>query len=384
MRPFILFLALIASARAEITATYLSWYSDPATTMTIQWLSTPDELKSHVQYRAIHESEWTTALSSHKTHQEIQIHRAHLTHLHPDTEYEFQLSPETSIRRFKTAPSRLNRPLRFIIGGDAYRSEKLFAKMNQTISQTNPLFVAIGGDIAYAIKANVFQSEELALKRWIAFLKLWTIQGVSEEGKMIPFLLAAGNHDVSPVQSDLFFDLFAFPEKKLFRALDFGDYLSLIFLDTGHLDPIEGNQTLWLEKTLAKRTQIPNRFAIYHEAAYPSFYPFSGPTPTKIRAHWCPLFDQYNLSAAFENHNHTYKRTFPISDNTIVPPGAGVVYLGDGCWGVSPRKTTPQRYLEKRESKNSIFLVELSTKGALIEALDNTGESFDRLLILNK
>ncbi|MCC5790859.1 MAG: hypothetical protein JJT75_14615 [Opitutales bacterium] len=32
-----------------------------------------------------------------------------------------------------------------------------------------------------------------------------------------------------------------------------------------------------------------------------------------VREHWIPLFDaQTNIQVAFENHEHTYKRTPPI------------------------------------------------------------------------
>lgn len=43
-----------------------------------------------------------------------------------------------------------------------------------------------------------------------------------------------------------------------------------------------------------------------------------------------PLFEEYELTAAFENHDHTYKRTHRIRDGWWIP--RGVLYLGDGAW----------------------------------------------------
>ena len=60
----------------------------------------------------------------------------------------------------------------------------------------------------------------------------------------------------------------------------------------------------------------------------------------KIIKHWCPLFDKYQVTAVFENDHHTYKRTHPLLNNQIRK--RGIVYLGDGCWGVDTR-AVPKR-----------------------------------------
>ena len=164
----------------------------------------------------------------------------------------------------------------------------------------------------------------------------------TKEGRLIPFLIVPGNHDILPDHYELFFTLFAFPQKQLYRSMQFGNYLTLFLLDTGHFQPVEGRQTVFLKKALAAAANIPYKFAVYHEAAYPSYYPYNGITPKKIRTHWVPLFEEYHLTAAFENHNHAYKRTYPIKANQIDPDG--VTYFGDGSWGVTPRGPSDQWY----------------------------------------
>jgi hypothetical protein len=178
----------------------------------------------------------------------------------------------------------------------------------------------------------------------------------------------------------LFFSFFAFPEKRLYRTIDFGNYLSLFLLDTNHLDPISGTQTAWLSEALTARAQIPYRLPIYHVAAYPSHYAFENPTSQQVRDLWSPLFEKYNCKVAFEHHNHAYKKTFPIQAGKI--DSKGVIYLGDGCWGVEPRSTYDRWYLDKRGRKNNVYLVELqSPNEATIRALDLQGQVLDEITL---
>ena len=358
---------------AEVKGFYLSWYDDPATTMTIQWIAPSPEDSLFL----LQNDSWEKVPSTHTDLDAYLVYAAHLKDLTPDTEYTFRLGALE--HSFKTAPSNLNAGIRFIIGGDAYGKKKLFQRMNQSIVEKDPLFVVIGGDIAYALMPTPISLRNREQNRWISFLSDWASQMVTPNGRVVPFLLGSGNHDLASDDYEIFFKLFAFPEKQLYRAIDFGTYLSLILLDTAHFQPIEGVQTHWLKNALAKRTHIPHKFAIYHVSAYPSYYPYQNVTSKKVRTYWCPLFDAYGLSLAFENHNHAYKRTYPIRNNQVDPNG--IIYLGDGCWGVTPRKTNAAWYLEKRESKNHVYLIEMSEEKTHIEAIDLFGHPFDELTL---
>lgn len=52
------------------------------------------------------------------------------------------------------------------------------------------------------------------------------------------------------------------------------------------------------------------------------------------RTHWVPLFEQYKFVAAMEHHTHHLKYTFPILAGQRNDTD-GIVYIGDGCWGVT-------------------------------------------------
>ncbi len=357
---------------AEISALYLSWYSDPTTTMTIQWHTYSEEIDDRITLYS--QEEPSTLQGTHQWIDDLLVHTLSLENLQPDTEYTFQIGPSPQVYRFRTAPASLNRPLRFIVGGDVYEKTKIFRRMSQTALESRPDFVVLGGDLAYAIGAYPLTSQ---LSRWISFLHDYKNHMIDKDGRIIPFLIVSGNHDLSPNNYDLFFKLFAFPEKQLYRTIDFGSYLTLFLLDTGHFQPIEGRQTAWLNHALAERSSVPYRFAVYHEAAYPSFYPYQATTPKKIRTYWVPLFEKYGIPVAFEHHNHTFKRTHPIKAGRIDP--TGVVYVGDGAWGVETRNTHDMWYLEKKGKDNHIWLVELSLKEATLRALNLLGEPLDEL-----
>ena len=166
------------------------------------------------------------------------------------------------------------------------------------------------------------------------------------------------------------------PEERFsFRALDVGDYLSLLLLDSGHCYFVGGVQAQWLDKALSRRGDVPYKMAVYHVGAYPSVYPFDGETPAQIRAEWVPLFEKHQVQVAFEHHNHAYKRTYPLKNNQIDP--TGVVYMGDGSWGVSPRKPKDLWYLQKKKRRNAVCLVSLDPEKMHIEALSSNGSLID-------
>lgn len=366
--PFALF--------AEISALYLSWYQDPTTTMTIQWHTPLFEYGDAIWLETAEHS-WVEMQGEHASLDSILIHKMELSSLKPGTEYRFRIGDDAKVYTFKTAPLTLDEPLRFVVGGDVYAKPKIFRRMCQTVLENDPHFAVLGGDLAYAI--SMFSSKSSSLRKWLSFLKDWKDYMIHSDGKIIPFLLVPGNHDIASDDYNLFFTLFAFPKKQLYRTIDFGSYLSLFLLDTGHFQPIDGPQMVWLEKALASRQDVMYRFAVYHEAAYPSFYPYQNPTSRKLRETWTPLFEKYHLMAAFENHNHAFKRTYPLKAGQI--DATGVIYLGDGGWGARARRTKDIWYLEKRQKKSNIFMVELSKEKTNIRALDLFNTPIDQITI---
>jgi len=299
------------------------------------------------------------------------------------TDYEFRVEEE--VYRVRTLPLTLERPVRFVVGGDAYFYLKSFKKMNAQIAAQNPDFVIVGGDIAYTCGTpSWIGSKKMPIQRWKTFFEEWNETLVTRDGRLIPMIPVIGNHDVrstSMKRADsetLFFELFAFPKNGVaYRTIDVGGYLSLFLLDSGHSCHVGGMQARWLKKSLATRENRAFKFAAYHVGGYPACYPYTDRIATEIRREWSPLFERYHLHAAFEHHNHAYKRTHPLKAGAIDPDG--IVYMGDGSWGVSPREPKERWYLRAKEKANAVCVVTLSKEKAVIEALRADGKTIDAL-----
>jgi acid phosphatase type 7 len=365
---------------AEVSALYLSWYQDPTTHMTIQWHSDPDS-ENRLTWKSVDSDEWEETRSAHHAllASSIQVHHVTLSKLTPASEYEFRIGSDPTVYRFRTMPKKLDRPITFVVGGNVFESLKIFRRMSQTINMHDPDFIVFGGNIAHALKAQPFQVQSSKLRHWLSFLSEWKKSFVREDGRIVPFLIAPGDEDIQPDDYELFFSLFAFGQEQLYRSMDFGNYLTLFLLDTGHFHPIDGPQAYWLNQALKKSQKSLFRFAVYNESAYPSFDPYLGPTSKKIRTHWCPLFESFGLQAAFEHHNRSFKRTFPLKDGQINE--SGTVYLGDGCWGASPQKTQDQWYLAKKAKRTGVWLVKLTSEKATLKAIDRLNEKIDEIYL---
>lgn len=208
---------------------------------------------------------------------------------------------------------------------------------------------------------------------------------VTPEGCLIPMLPAIGNHDVmgrfeqTPKEAPFFYSLFAMPGESGYNVLDFGDYMSIFLLDSGHTNPVEGKQAEWLAKTLQQRQSVPHKFALYHVPAYPSVHKLTEKIGSLIRKYWVPSFDAYHLTAAFENHEHAYKRTHQILGNAIAVDG--VVYIGDGGWGVlkprNPRNVEEKWYLAKAASARHFVVVDVEQDKQTIHAINFDGQILD-------
>lgn len=366
---------------------YLTWQHSPETTMTIQWVSDSERLNDEVEFRAVDETLWKNASGNHlplPNGSAYLLHRVELTDLTAGAEYIFRTGPDAIEYKFMTMPSQLQEPLRFVVGGDIYHDGVEFLEAtNKQAAKTNPHFALLGGDIAYSGSKFSFYREDD--ERWITWLKAWKRDMITADGRLIPMIVTIGNHDVNgrygqgPNQARFFYSFFRPDKNEVYQCYDFGNYLSIIALDSGHTASIPGTQTLWLNEALNKRKDVTNKIAFYHVPAYPSARSDQQIYCVSIRKHWVPVFEQYGLHLAFEHHDHAYKRTHPIRKGKI--DAAGVTYIGDGSWGVeTPRVPQKSRwYLAQAASARQFVLVTLDQKQRTVTSITSNGRLLDRL-----
>jgi len=348
-----------ASASMDPLGLVLSWTEDPRSTMVVDWHSSADDANALLQYRlAYSNDDWQSAhgQSIPFPHSERMINRVHIRGLEADTEYHYRVGDFQRTRKFRTMPDNtIDRPVRFAAGGDVRHNIEFTNRVNRHVAQYDPDFIVWGGDIAYA------DGRDDRAYRWYEVLDSIMQTLVTPSGRDIPVIMGVGNHEVLGgyhdrndherrahlppyTQTDesrasiapYYFALAAFPGQPGYGALDFGDYLSILLLDTNHTNPIVGAQTRWLYQALRDRANVPHIIPVYHVGAFPSVRSPDGGTHTAVRDNWVPLFEQHNVKVAFENHDHIYKRTYPIRDGRV--SSNGVVYIGDGSWGTNTRE----------------------------------------------
>lgn len=322
----------------------LTWREDPTTTMVIDWQTEPrhgevEMADSRLRYRPEGEKGWmeVEAQSFEFPFSERLVKRAGLTGLRPGTTYEFTAGSFPRTYKFRTMPADLSEPLVFAAGGDTRHNQLWMERMNQIALQYDLGFVVWGGDFAYA------DGLPERLYRWEEWFDALYKTLITADGRVIPVIACLGNHEVRGgyftshedyQQTDAFrasiapyfFTLFAFPGQPGFNVLDFGNYLSLVALDSGHTNPYDGLQTEWLVEVLQERQDVAHVIPFYHMPSFPS---------GRVLQNWVPHFEQYGVQLAFDNHVHIYRRT-PFIRNGQEDP-SGVMYVGAGAWGVATR-----------------------------------------------
>jgi hypothetical protein len=284
-------------------------------------------------------------------------------------------------------PAKATDTIQWVSGGDAGIDAHAVGT-NIIAAKQEPRFALIAGDLAY--------DNGTAPKTFLKFLQNYRQHMVDPKGRLIPMLSCMGNHEVkggykakredSPAYLSVFDGLFS---EKTFGALDFGDYLSLVLLDTGHIAPMTGEQTSWLAKALAERQDRPHLIVANHVPAYPSYRAPDGKseengTGHDQRTHWAPLFEKFNVDAVLEHHDHTFKRTHPLKGGLV--DKYGVIYLGDGSWGKLRAPKTPQQrpYLAHVSEAYHMTVHRLEGEQRFHVALEESGKVADVCMTVSK
>jgi acid phosphatase type 7 len=372
----------------------LTWQRDPTSTMTIDWHVLPEDSgRRQVRYWPDGQTERRIATAAVKPFpfSTRLIHRVELTGLEPDTTYLFDFGEDSRLFRFRTMPREASKPLHFLVGGDVRHTMDMMVQTNKEAHRHNPAFIAWGGDLAYA------NGRPDLLYRWYEWFEAMKATLIAGDGRVIPVIVAIGNHEVrqgyysqhdgfEPTDvwrreiAPYFYELFAFPGQPGYAALDFGDYMSWIILDTAHTNPIEGRQVEWLTRALTERRHVTHVFPMYHVPAYPSVRGFMEVFPRQVRENIVPVLEAHGVRTAFENHDHTYKRTRPIRAGTV--SNDGIVYLGDGAWGVATREPrTPEQewYLAKSRGVRHFIVGTIEKDRQIFRVFDENGRWFDEI-----
>lgn len=368
---------------AEIKSVYLTWGStDTSSQVTVNVLTV--QKANSVELSIDNKKEVPSRYKDLKE-TPFHVHSFDLKNLKPNTLYTFQPvlnGKPTKEYKFKTLPND-NSPIEIVSGGDLSPHEDVIIVAKQALTK-NTLALFVGGDLAY---------EDGNPKRYELWMKLWDLLNqamVSPDGRLIPMVVAIGNHETNKTKSEvmkdkapfyhLFFDQ---NEATTYFARHFAKHTSLMVLDTGHVADHDKQQEKWLKNELQKDFKKNNLLALYHVPLYPSFRPYDDKKSVKGRKAWLALFDEYQLDVALENHDHSLKRSKLLKNDKVVPKN-GTLYVGDGAWAVAPRPAAPDRwYLQLAKVEKHLWRITASPKKLNFQAIDKKGNVLDSFTLKN-
>ncbi len=300
----------------------LTWSSDPATGIDIQWRADTAVNEGIVRYRAAGGAEEFTVMASKYTMDDrvlvndpvVNRFTSRLRDLKPGTTYEYLVGPQNAwleSQSFST-PAEDN-SFTFIWVGDTHHSPK-FGELINAAENRHPetAFYSIAGDIV---------GDGLFRNQWDDIFSFTA--GII---KCKPLMSVPGNHDNRRGLGALMYrELFSYPmngpegvEKEQTYSFRYKNALFLMLDATSSIDA----QTKWIEEQLAG-SDAEWKFAMFHFPPYSS----DGGYP-EIRRKWCPLFDKYHVDIVMSGHVHSYMRTKPMNDgDPVSSPSGGTIYL---------------------------------------------------------
>ncbi|MGF1587151.1 MAG: fibronectin type III domain-containing protein [Bacteroidales bacterium] len=348
----------------------LTWQSDPSTSMTITWRTDERGENHSLRYAELQDGpnrQWKALEAETFTFEETSawLHTAELNDLKPGRKYSVIIDHPThpDLFNFQTMPDNENRrELVFLAGGDSRSRRDVRQEMNELAILENPDFIIFDGD---------FINNALSEEQWDDWFDDWHDQMITADGLRIPVVPSIGNHEVEgsylqPRENAPFYmNRFVVPEPRTYYVLQMSPDLVLVTLDTDHIVEVT-DQTEWLDKTLEANKDVRWKLVQWHVAAWPSVRDFDGGLPRKIREHWIPVIEKHNVDLVIEAHDHAYKKTLPIRNNSQDDEN-GIVYIGDGGWGAPIRDTKdPSEYwwLEEAVKIDHFWKLTLSEDGS--------------------
>ena len=156
-----------------------------------------------------------------------------------------------------------------------------------------------------------------------------------------PFFPVIGNHDYHTSSGQPYLDAFYLPTansgSERWYSFDHGN-VHFIGLDSNNTS---GTQTAWLRSDLAaaRANDAGWIFVTLHHPGYSSGH--HGRSQW-VYQNWCPIFEEFEVDAVFQGHDHIYERTTIRRD--YYPNNRGVVYFVVGTGGGGLYSVNPQPY----------------------------------------
>ena len=355
----------------------LTWSSDPANSVDIQWRTDTTVNAGLVVYRE-KGSEREFSVQAEKYRMEDRLlandrfsHRftAKLLDLKPGTVYEYRIAPNDNWEKNHTFSTAANDDqFSFVWFGDTHYSPT-FEKLINTADQTYPdaAFYSIAGDLV---------SDGLHRNQW---------DELFEYSKNVirrkPLMSVPGNHDNRyGLGARMYRDLFSYPENgpagvEKEQTYSF-EYKNALFLMIDATSPVD-EQTAWIEQQLAK-TKAVWKFAVFH------FPPYNWEEPyVDIQKSWVPLFDKYHVDLVMGGHIHYYMRSKPMKAGQVVESyNDGTAYLISIALPTKNHALADEPYAAVRNTEGHLYqYVKIDGRNLSFSALNADNRLIDSFTI---
>lgn len=227
--------------------------------------------------------------------------------------------------RFRTAGPG---PFRFLVFGDSGMDTLGQVELAKRMLGENPALVLHTGDIAYP--SGTFEQFE---RNYFDYYQ--------EVMQRAPFFPCLGNHDYETRRAAPYRAFHVLPDEGISPS-ERGRYYSFDWGNV-HFIALDSNFSLtsrdaademlqWLEADL-RQTGRFWRIVYFHHPPYAS-----GPNQldidsASVRERIVPILEKFDVPLVFNGHEHSYQRSLPIRNGSVMPDGAGTVYATSGGGG---------------------------------------------------
>ncbi len=179
-----------ASQRIAPDTLFLTWKSDPTTTMDIQWVGPETTVTGVIRYAPGLGDAWQTGniIAKPFPDTDLKVNRCELSGLAPGTDYFFQIGTNSPVYRFRTMPAKAANAIQFVSGGDCGTNSHAIGT-NILAAKQEPYFALIGGDLAY--------DNGRSPKTFLEYLRNYSKHMVDPRGRLVPMISCIGNHEVN-------------------------------------------------------------------------------------------------------------------------------------------------------------------------------------------
>ncbi|SHF22835.1 Purple acid Phosphatase, N-terminal domain [Mariniphaga anaerophila] len=367
----------IFPSSAQPDQVMLTWSSDPASGVDVQWRTNTTVESGEVKFRLVGSNDVQQVKAEKFVMEDRElmndrfVHRftAKLRNLSPGSNYEYLIAPENDWAQACTFSTPENDDaFSFVWFGDVH-NRKEFGDLHQKAEVAHPeaAFYMIAGDLV---------NDGLYRNQWDELF------GFSKDVICRkPLMNVPGNHDNRlGLGSKMYRDMFSYPTngpegvpQEQTYSFVYKNTLFLMLDATSSLDA----QTGWIESQLAQ-TSATWKIAVFH------FPPYNWEEPyLDIQEAWLPVFDKYHVDMVFNGHIHYYMRSKPLKGGRVVDSyNDGTAYIVSLGIPGRNQEITDEPYAAMREQNSWLYQhINIDGEKLFYQSVNMDGEVIDQFTI---